>query len=110
MVDTSSSPILIAIYATLTLSCTSRGSLPDTFMWRKDNNSTILHYTNMTVEEYNCVFRSDYHIDNVTTSDGGTYICTATNYLGNDSATITVDVISKFSMTTKIYTCRPRHL
>ena len=50
----------------------------------------------MTVEEYNCAFRSDYSIDNVITSDGGTYTCTATNNLGSDSATITVDVISKF--------------
>ena len=50
----------------------------------------------MTVEEYNCVFRSDYSICNVTTSDNGTYTCTATNNLGNDSATITVDVIGKY--------------
>ena len=96
VVDTPLSPIFVAIYDTLTLSCTSRGSTPDKFTWRKDNDSTILHSTNMTVEEYNCVFRSDYSIDNVTTSDGGTYTCTATNNLGSDSATITVGVISKF--------------
>ena len=70
-------------------------------MWRKDNDSTVLQSTNSTVVEYNR-FRFDYSIDNVTTSDNGTYTCIATNNFGNESATITVYVISKFSMTTKI--------
>ena len=41
------------------------------------------------------VFRADYVIDNVTTSDNGTYTCTVTNPIGSDNATITVVVISK---------------
>ena len=95
MIHTPSSPILVAIDATLTLSCTSQGSTPETFTWMKENNTTVLQSTNITVVENNC-FRADYSIESVTTSDNGTYTCTATNNLGNDSATITVYVISKF--------------
>ena len=36
------------------------------------------------------VFRADYSIDSVTTSDSGTYTCTVTNPIGSDSTTITV--------------------
>ena len=64
-------------------------------MWRKDNDSTVLHSTSSTLVE-NSRFHFNYSIDYVTTSDNGTYTCTATNNLGNDSATITVYVISKF--------------
>ena len=95
MIDTPSSPIFVAIDGTLTLLCTSQGSTPDTFTWRKDNDTTILQSTSITAVEYNR-FRADYSIENVTTSDNGTYTCTATNNLGNDSAIITVYVISKF--------------
>ena len=80
----------------LTLSCTSRGSPPDTFTWRKDNNSTVLQSTNITAVDYNrtsAVFRANYSIDIVTTSDSGTYTCTVTNPIGSDSATITVKVV-----------------
>ena len=41
------------------------------------------------------VFHADYSIDYVTTSDNGTYTCTVTNPIGDDSATITVVVICK---------------
>ena len=41
------------------------------------------------------VFRADYVIYNVTTSDSGTYTCNVTNPIGSDSATITVVVIGK---------------
>ena len=82
----------------LTLSCTSQHSPPDTFTWRKDNNPTVLQSTSTTAVNYtntSAVFRADYSIDSVTTSDNGTYTCTVTNPIGSDSATITVDVLSK---------------
>ena len=79
----------------LTLSCTSRGSPPDTFTWRKDNNPSVLQSTSITTVDYtstSAVFRADYSIDSVTTSDSGTYTCTVTNPIGSSNATITVDV------------------
>ena len=44
------------------------------------------------------VFRANYSIDSVTTSDSGTYACIVTNPIGSDSAVITVVVFSKFLM------------
>ena len=51
----------------------------------------------MTYNNNSAVFRADYSIDSVTTSDSGTYTCTVTNPIGSDSATITADVIGKLS-------------
>ena len=98
MIDTPSSPtVTVNASSSLTLSCTSRGSPPDAFTWRKDNDPTVLQSTSITAVDYtSAVFRADYSIDNVTTSDSGTYTCTVTNPIGSDSATITVDIISKF--------------
>ena len=77
----------------LMLSCTSRGSPPDTFTWRKDNSPVLQSTTNpVTYNDNSAVFRADYSIDSVTTSDSGTYTCNVTNPIGNDSATITVKV------------------
>ena len=100
MIDTpSSSTVTVTIGSSLTLSCTSRGSPPDTFTWRKDNDPAVLQSTSITAVDYtSAVFRADYSIDNVTTSDSGTYTCTVTNPIGSDSTTITVDIISKFLM------------
>ena len=99
MIDTpSSSTVTVNVGDPLTLSCTSRGSPPDTFTWRKDNDPTVLQSTSITAVDYtstSAVFRADYSIDSVTTSDSGTYTCTITNPLGSDSATITVNIISK---------------
>ena len=84
----------------LTLSCTSRDSPPDTFTWRKDNDPTVLQFTSITAEDYtstNAVFRADYSIASVTTSDSGTYTCNVTNPIGSDSSTITVVVNGKFN-------------
>ena len=99
VIDTSlSSTVTVNVGSSLTLSCTSRGSPPDTFTWRKDNDPTVLQSTSITAVDYtstSAVFRADYSIDSVTTSDSGTYTCTVTNPIGSDSATITVVVIGK---------------
>ena len=95
----SSSTVIVAIGSLLTLSCISQGSPPDTFTWRKDNDPTVLQSTSITAVNYtntSAVFRADYSIDNVTTSDSGTYTCNITNPIGSDSATITVVVNCKF--------------
>ena len=89
----SSSTIVATIGSSLTLSCTSRDSPPDTFTWRKDNDPTVQQSTSITAVNYtntSAVFRADYSIDNVTASDIGTYTCTVINPIGNDSANITV--------------------
>ena len=99
MIDTpSSSTVTVAIGSSLTLSCTSRGSPPDTFTWRKDNDPTVLQSTSITSVDHtstNAVFHANYSIDNVTTSDSGTYTCTVANPIGNDNTTITVAVSGK---------------
>ena len=99
VIDTPSlSTVTVNVGSSLTLSCTSRGSPPDTFTWRKDNNSTVLQSTNITAVDHtrsSAVFRADYSIDSVTTSDGGTYTCNVINPIGNDNATIIVNVTSK---------------
>ena len=96
VIDTpSSSTVTVTIGSSFTLSCTSRGSPSDTFTWRKDNDPTVLQSTSITAVNYtstSAVFRADYSIDNVTTSDSGTYTCTVTNPIGSDSATITISV------------------
>ena len=97
MIDTPSI-VTVNVGSSLTLSCTSRGSPPDVFTWRKDNDPTVLQSTSITAVDYtstSAVFRANYSIDSVTTSDSGTYTCTVTNPIGSDSATITVVVIGK---------------
>ena len=91
----SSSTVTVAVGSPLTLSCTSRGSPPDTFTWRKDSG-TIVQSTSITTVTHNdtsAVFRADYSINNVTTSDIGIYTCTVTNPIGSDSENITVNVM-----------------
>ena len=94
VIDTpSSSTVTVTIGSSLTLSCTSQGSPPDTFTWRKDNDPTVLQSTSITTVDYtstSAVFRADYSINNITTSDSGTYTCTVTNPIGSNSTTITV--------------------
>ena len=92
------STVSVTFGSSLTLSCTSRGSPPDTFAWRKDNDPTVLQSTSIIAVDHtstSAVFRANYSIDSATTSDSGTYTCTVTNPIGSDNATITVDVISK---------------
>ena len=52
----------------------------------------------MTYTSTSAVFRADYSIASVTTSDSGTYTCNVTNPIGSDSATITVVVIGKLAI------------
>ena len=93
VIDTpSSSTITVSIGSSVALSCTSRGSPPDTFTWRKDNDPTVLQSTKITAVDYtntNAVFRADYSTDSVNTSDSGTYTCTVTNPIGSYSTAIT---------------------
>ena len=97
VIDTpSSSTVTVTIGSSLTLSCTSQGSPPDTFTWRKNNGPVLRSTTTpVTYNDNSTVFRTDYSIDIVTSSDNGTYTCTVTNPIGSDSATITVVVVSK---------------
>ena len=95
----SSSTVTVNVGFSLSLSCTSRNSPPDTFTWRKDNGPVLQSTTNLvTYTSTSAVFRADYIIDEVTASDSGTYTCTVTNAIGSDSATITVVIISKLSI------------
>ena len=97
MIDTpSSSTITVNVGDPLTLSCTSRGSPPDTFTWRKDNGPVLQSTTTpVTYNDNSAVFRANYSIASVTISDSGTYTCNVTNPIGTASAVITVVVIGK---------------
>ena len=92
VIDTpSSSTLSVTVGSSLTMSCTSRGSPPDTFTWRKDNGPVLQSTTTqLTYNATSAVFRAHYSIDSVTTSDSGTYACNVTNPIGSDSTTITV--------------------
>ena len=96
MIDTpSSSTVTVNVSDPVTLSCTSRGSPPDTFTWRKDNDPTVIQSTNITAVDYtstSAVFRADYSIDSVTTSDSGTYTCTVSNPIGIGSDSVIIIV------------------
>ena len=98
MIDPPSlSNITAVVGSPLTLSCTSRGSPPDTFTWRKDSGPIVqsTSITTVTHTDTSAVFHANYSINNVTTSDSGTYTCTVTNPIGSDSETITVNVVGK---------------
>ena len=94
----SSSTVTVAVGDSLTLSCTSRSSPPDTITWRKDSGPIVQSTSITTVEHSSAtvVFRANYSIDIVTSDDSGAYTCTVTNPLGSDSETITVNVMGRF--------------
>jgi len=98
MIDPLLFPVRVAIGMSVTLSCTSRGSPPDTFTWRKDSGPIVqpASITTVTYTNTSAVFRVDYFINSVTTSDSGTYTCTVTNPIGSDSETITVEIPCKY--------------
>ena len=80
----------VVIGSPLTLTCTSSGSPPDTFIWMKDG-VPISHSTSITAVNYaniTAVFNTNYTISNFSTSDIGTYTCNVSNPIGNDSRTI----------------------
>ncbi|XP_065911372.1 cell adhesion molecule-related/down-regulated by oncogenes-like isoform X2 [Dysidea avara] len=90
-----SSAITVAVGSPLTLFCTSQGSPPDTFTWRKDSGPIVqpTNITTVTHDSTSAVFRAGYSINNVSISDNGTYTCSVTNPIGSSSQTITVIVI-----------------
>ena len=94
----SSSTVTVVVGDSLTLSCTSRGSPPDSFTWIKDGTPAppTPTLTTVTHSTTTAIFRSDYTINNVTTSDSGTYTCTVTNPIGSDSETISVVVTGEY--------------
>ena len=80
----------IVIGSPLTLTCTSSGSPPDTFTWKKDGvpltrstSITTVNYTNTIA-----IFSTNYTISNFSTSDIGAYTCTVSNPIGSDSRII----------------------
>ena len=96
MIDSPLLPtVTVAVGDSLTLSCTSQGSPPDTFTWMKDGTPAPLtpNLTTVTHDSTTAVFCSRYTINNVTTSDNGTYTCTVTNPIGSDNETIDVVVV-----------------
>jgi len=90
----SSSNVTVVVGSQLTFLCTSRGSPPDTFTWRKDSGPIVqsTSITTVTYTDTSAVFRAKYSINGITTSDSGTYTCTVTNPIGSHSETITVNI------------------
>ena len=98
MIDSPSpSTVTIVVGSPLTLSCTSQGSPPDTFTFMKDGMPVTPppSVNPVTHTETMAIFRANYSINSVATSDSGTYTCTVTNPIGSDSETITVNVVGK---------------
>ena len=90
----SSSTVTVVAGNSLTLSCTSRGSPPDTFTWMKDG--TVLdpqpNVVTLAHDSTTANFQTNYIISNAIASDSGTYTCTVTNPIGSDNKTISVAV------------------
>ena len=97
--DPSPSNITADVGATITLSCVSRGSPPDTFMWQREDDTIMLESTSITAVNHttnSAVFQADYTIDSVDFDNNGTYTCTVANPIGNDNSTITVIAIGMY--------------
>ena len=91
--QSSLSALDVVIGSPLTLTCTSSGSPPDTFIWMKDGIA-ITQFTSIAVNYTNtsAMFNTSYTISNLSTSDNGTYTCLVSNPIGKDSHAITVHV------------------
>ena len=100
----SSSSISVVDGYNITLSCTSSGSPPDTFTWRKDGDPTVLQSTGIiTVDSISAVFSTDYIISNFNISDVGTYICTVTNPIGSDNYSLTINLRKLLCIVTMLH-------
>ena len=93
VLTTTSQTIHAAQGDSVSLTCTSEGSPPDTFTWMKDGvqlqnniNTTSVTYTGSVA-----VFQSTYSISNISSSDIGNYTCTVSNPIGSDSLEIVLD-------------------
>jgi len=95
----SSSTVIVGVGYPLTLSCTSRGSPPHTFTWRKDSGPKLLStIAALTHTDTSAAFRADYSINSATKSDNGMYTCTVINPIGSNSETINVIVSKLYTM------------
>ena len=107
VVDEPSPPNITAdVGATITLSCISRGSPPDTYMWQREDDPMMLQSTSIGALEHtntSAVFQATYTIDSVDFDNNGTYTCIVVNPIGSDNATITVIAISTY-----VYVCKTK--
>ena len=90
--------MFVPINTPYTLNCTSRGSPPDTFTWRKDDGP-VSQSTNITAVDHtdtSALFCAYYTIDRVTPDDSGIYTCNITNPIGSDSADIAIITASTY--------------
>ena len=96
MITANSSPSISVVDGyNITLSCTSSGSPPDTFTWRKDDDQTVLQPTDIITVAHsstNALFSINFTISNFSISDSGTYTCSVANPIGSNSTTITVSL------------------
>ena len=90
----SSSVMDVVVGSPLTLTCTSSGSPPDTFIWMKDG-VPITNSTSITAVNYTntiAIFSANYTINSVNIKDNGTYMCIVSNPIGRDNKTINVSI------------------
>ena len=88
------STVNVIIGSSLTLTCISSGSPPDTFSWIKDG-ILIAQSANITTIHYNstdAIFSTSYTINYGNISDNGIYSRIVTNPIGSDNHTFTVNI------------------
>ena len=108
-ISSSPSNIRIRIGFPLVLSCTSKGSPPDTFTWSKDSNGLfseeLVTIRSITHTSTSAVFEAEYFIRKLTLNDSGVYICNVTNPIGSNSRAITVNVYGKYILSVASVYC-----
>ena len=92
-----SSKVNIGPGAELVLSCTATGDPAPVIQW--DPPSGISKVFNPSHNRTILSTRKDFHLTNVRYSESGVYRCLATNLVGNDSSTSSVDVSDAYSST-----------